>query len=78
MTIDLRTNNWRKTLQILDEQNQTGGNRIFYLALPPSLYQPVTRQIGQAGLAKKMPMAAVGRAWWLKSRLAGISKPPLN
>ena len=41
------------TLKSLDEQNHTGGNRIFYLALPPSLYQPVARQIGQAGLSQE-------------------------
>jgi len=41
------------TLTSLDEKNHTGGNRIFYLALPPSLYQPVARRIGQAGLSEE-------------------------
>ncbi len=35
----------------LDKKNGTGGNRMFYLALPPSLYQPVTQMLGQAAHA---------------------------
>ena len=48
------------TLTSLDEKNHTGGNRIFYLALPPSLYQPVARRIGQAGLSEEN---ADGHGW---------------
>ena len=40
-------------LRKLDQKYTTGGNRIFYLAIPPSLYQPVAQMIGQAGLAKE-------------------------
>jgi glucose-6-phosphate 1-dehydrogenase len=42
-----------QTLQRLDEQHATRGNRIFYIALPPSLYETVARQIGQSGLASE-------------------------
>ena len=34
----------------LDEQAGTGGNRLFYLAIPPTLYPVVIEQLGQAGL----------------------------
>lgn len=38
-------------LRDLDKRYGTGGNRIFYLAIPPSLYGGVARMIGEAGLA---------------------------
>ncbi|UCF95109.1 MAG: glucose-6-phosphate dehydrogenase (NADP(+)), partial [Desulfobacterales bacterium] len=38
-------------LRNLDQQYQTRGNWIFYIALPPSLYKPVAELLGQAGLA---------------------------
>ena len=34
----------------LDEQAGTGGNRLFYLAIPPTLYPVVIEQLGQTGL----------------------------
>ncbi len=37
-------------LKKLDQQHYTEGNKIFYLALPPTLYQPVAQMLGQAGL----------------------------
>jgi len=40
-------------LRNLDQKNSTRGNRIFYLAIPPSLYQPVAQLLGQAGLGKE-------------------------
>ncbi len=38
-------------LQELDRTHATGGNRIFYLAIPPILYKDVARMISQAGLS---------------------------
>ncbi len=38
-------------LKKLDSERQTGGNRVFYLAIPPMLYETVARHIGKAGLA---------------------------
>ena len=35
----------------LDRDSQTGGNRIFYLALPMFLYQDVARLLGESGLS---------------------------
>ncbi len=37
-------------LRELDQKYKTGGNRIFDLAIPPSLYETAARLIGQAGL----------------------------
>jgi len=38
-------------LQDLEEKHQTRGNRLFYLAVPPSLYGPISEELGRAGLA---------------------------
>jgi glucose-6-phosphate 1-dehydrogenase len=35
----------------LDRRNGTGGNRIFYLAVPPSLYEVSAQSLGKAGLS---------------------------
>jgi glucose-6-phosphate 1-dehydrogenase len=35
----------------LDLKHQTGGNRVFNLAIPPSLYATVARELGRVGLA---------------------------
>jgi glucose-6-phosphate 1-dehydrogenase len=40
-----------QSLRTLEAGHSTAGNRIFYLALPPHLYQPAARHIGQAGLS---------------------------
>jgi len=42
--------NLSEFLKDLDHKHDTRGNRIFYLALPPALYQPVIHMLGQADL----------------------------
>ena len=37
-------------LQSLDEQFNVSGARVFYLSVPPFLYEPIADRIGQAGL----------------------------
>jgi glucose-6-phosphate 1-dehydrogenase len=37
-------------LSMLDNVRNTGGNRLFYLAIPPDLYNAVAHNLGQAGL----------------------------
>jgi glucose-6-phosphate 1-dehydrogenase len=37
----------------LEREHQTLGNRIFYLAIPPSLYATVARELGRAGLSNE-------------------------
>ncbi len=40
-------------LSELEKQYQTGGNRVFHLAIPPSLYGQVVRQLGAVGLTQQ-------------------------
>lgn len=40
----------RECLIRLDKEHGTGGNRLFYLATPPSLYSGIIRHLGAAGL----------------------------
>ncbi len=56
------------SLRDLDQKHRTRGNRIFYLALPPTLYKPVAQKLGKAGLSNEMP----GENGW--SRLV-VEKP---
>jgi len=44
-------NDFALSLRELEKKAGTSGNRIFYLALPPTLYLPAARMIGQAGLS---------------------------
>lgn len=37
----------------LDREKHTGGNRIFYLATPPSLYQSTVHMLGNSGLSSE-------------------------
>jgi glucose-6-phosphate 1-dehydrogenase len=41
----------REELLHLEERHQTGGNRVFYLALPPTVYEEVIQNLGLAGLS---------------------------
>ena len=42
-----------KFLMDLDIKFKTGGNRIFYLAIPPAFYKTAAKMIGRAGLAEE-------------------------
>jgi glucose-6-phosphate 1-dehydrogenase len=44
-------NHLSQFLRKLDKKHHTQGNRIFYLALPPSLYEPVAEMLGRSGLS---------------------------
>ncbi|MBN1847392.1 MAG: glucose-6-phosphate dehydrogenase [Deltaproteobacteria bacterium] len=43
----------KQDLERLEIQFKTQGNRLFYLAIPPSLYRQTARMIGTAGLSKE-------------------------
>ncbi len=43
----------KATLDRLDVEHGTQGNRLFYLAIPPSSYAPVVRNLGAAGLVPR-------------------------
>jgi len=57
-----------ETLGSLDKEHNTGGNRIFYFAVPPSLYKITAQMLGQAGLSRERE----DRSGW--SRLV-VEKP---
>ena len=42
-----------KSLAEIDEKFKTGGNYFFYLATPPQLFAPVTKELKKAGLSKE-------------------------
>jgi glucose-6-phosphate 1-dehydrogenase len=41
-----------QALDRIDAARGTGGNRLFYLATPPSAFRPIACQLGQSGLAR--------------------------
>jgi glucose-6-phosphate 1-dehydrogenase len=43
----------KETLLQLEKKYQTGGNRIFYLAIPPTLYETVIQNLGTADLSRE-------------------------
>ena len=49
-------------LMELDLKNHTRGNRIFSLAIPPSLYETVAQRLGEAGLSNEDP----GKGQWTR------------
>jgi len=44
-------------IEELDQRYQTQGNRMFYLAIPPSLYENSSQMLGAAGLSTEGPAA---------------------
>ncbi len=43
----------RNRLPELENRHQTGGNRIFYLAIPPTVFEEVIHNLGAAGLSRE-------------------------
>jgi glucose-6-phosphate 1-dehydrogenase len=43
----------RERLEALETNRSTGGNRLFYLATPPSAFAPISRELGRTGLLKE-------------------------
>jgi glucose-6-phosphate 1-dehydrogenase len=43
----------RQRLEKLEADRSTGGNRLFYLATPPSAFAPISRELGRTGLLKE-------------------------
>ncbi|WP_316165878.1 MULTISPECIES: glucose-6-phosphate dehydrogenase [unclassified Bradyrhizobium] len=48
----------KSRLEKLEANRETGGNRLFYLATPPSAFAPIARQLGRVGLLREE-----GGAW---------------
>ena len=43
----------KEQLDQLEEARGTGGNRLFYLATPPTAFAPIARQLGRTGMLKE-------------------------
>ncbi len=43
----------REQLEHAEQSRKTAGNRLFYLATPPSAFAPIARQLGRAGLLRE-------------------------
>jgi glucose-6-phosphate 1-dehydrogenase len=46
-------------LETIEKARPTGGNRLFYLAMPPALFAPIALALGHAGLTRQDD----GKAW---------------
>jgi glucose-6-phosphate 1-dehydrogenase len=49
-----------QTLADLDRTHRTRGNRLFYLAVPPVVYEPISTHLGASGCSSEM---AEGKGW---------------
>ena len=43
----------RERLERLEANRSTGGNRLFYLATPPTSFAPISRELGRTGMLKQ-------------------------
>jgi len=43
----------KEKLEKLEANRSTGGNRLFYLATPPSAFAPIARELGRVGMLKE-------------------------
>ena len=43
----------REQLDSLEAKRKTGGNRLFYLATPPSAFAPISRELGRTGMLEE-------------------------
>jgi glucose-6-phosphate 1-dehydrogenase len=43
----------KERIGFLEERHHTNGNRIFYLAIPPDIYEPVIANLGSSGLSRE-------------------------
>jgi len=46
----------REQLDALETARETGGNRLFYLATPPTAFLPIARELGRTGMLKENGM----------------------
>ena len=44
---------FREQLEKLETERKTSGNRLFYLAVPPSAFAPISRELGRTGLLRE-------------------------
>ncbi len=53
----------KRELAGFDKEFGTAGNRLYYLATPPSFYGPIVQQLGAAGLQHGGDTASGGKGW---------------
>ncbi len=56
----------RATLERLDRERGTGGNRVYYLATAPEFYDEIVQNLGRHGLTERQAVARDGRRPWLR------------
>ena len=56
----------RDALNRIDETRGTQGNRVFYLATPPSFYAGIVRQLGRVGLNHGGRQSGAARSGWAR------------
>ncbi len=70
----------RDRIDTVDQERRTGGNRLFYLATPPSYYEPIIENLGAVGAATRQEIYSterrVGTASSSKNHSATICKAP--
>jgi len=52
----------RERLESVDSERGTNGNRLFYLATPPSFYEEISQGLGSAGLVRRQEIYSDPRA----------------
>ncbi len=62
----------RKRVEELEQQRQFSGNRLFYYAVGPELFAPITEQLAASGLLRRAAEERTGNAGW--SRIV-VEKP---
>ena len=56
----------RTRLDRIDRDRGTSGNRLFYLAVPPTMYPEIVCQLGEAGMARDGEGRSGGRRGWTR------------
>jgi glucose-6-phosphate 1-dehydrogenase len=56
--------NLSQQLEKVDKERRVGGNRLFYLATPPSFYAPIIANLGAAGLARRQDIYSDPSEGW--------------
>lgn len=54
----------RQRIETVDQERRAGGNRLFYLATPPSFYGTIIENLGHAGLARRQDIFADPTQSW--------------
>jgi glucose-6-phosphate 1-dehydrogenase len=56
----------QERLEVVDHERGAGGNRLYYLATPPSFYEHIVRLLGEAGLANRQEIYSNPTEGWTR------------